>query len=64
MIVVCQDAVRDRDVAAFTALVHEDIEIGGPKGSSNGVDLMTTWVRNSTVDAALDAAGFRATPAS
>jgi len=49
LIVAWHDAVRDRDVDAVTALVHADVEIGGPKGSGHGVDLMTEWVQNSGI---------------
>lgn len=49
LVVAWHDAVRECDLEAVAALVHSDVEVGGPKGSGHGVDLMTDWVLNSGI---------------
>lgn len=49
LIVAWHDAVRDRDTDMVTALVHDDVEVGGPSGSGRGVDLLIDWVENSGI---------------
>ncbi len=49
LVVAWHDAVRDRDLEAVAALVHTDVEVDGPRGSSRGADLMLEWVENSGI---------------
>ncbi|MBA3368620.1 MAG: nuclear transport factor 2 family protein [Geodermatophilaceae bacterium] len=49
LIVAWHDAVRDRDLEAVAGLVHSDVEVGGPKGSGHGVDLIREWVQTSGI---------------
>ncbi|MGI8721805.1 MAG: nuclear transport factor 2 family protein [Geodermatophilaceae bacterium] len=50
LIVAWHDVVRDRDLEALAALVHSDVEVGGPKGSGHGSDLIREWVEGSGIE--------------
>lgn len=49
LVVAWHEAVREQDTAALAALVHSDVEVGGPKGSGRGLDLLIDWVQNSGI---------------
>lgn len=49
LVIAWHDAVRKRDLVAVAALVHSDVEVGGPKGSGQGLELMTDWVQRSGI---------------
>ncbi|WP_017569452.1 nuclear transport factor 2 family protein [Nocardiopsis halotolerans] len=42
-------AVNGRDLTAAKAVVDPDIRIGGPRGSTRGVEVFLGWVRESGI---------------
>lgn len=42
-------AVNARDTAAAVALVTEDVEVGGPRGSGRGAELVREWVSSAGI---------------
>ncbi len=42
-------AVNARDAAAAAALVTEDVEVGGPRGSGRGVELVREWASGAGI---------------
>lgn len=43
------DAVNAGDTDRLAALVHEDVEVGGPRGSGYGVTLLYDWVKRAGI---------------
>jgi hypothetical protein len=43
------DAVNRCDADAAVALAHEDVEVGGPRGSSRGASVLRGWVSNAGI---------------
>lgn len=43
------DAVNAGDTDRLAALVHEDIEVGGPRGSGYGIALPRDWVERAGI---------------
>lgn len=43
------DALNHGDVDRLLALSHLDIEVGGPRGSSRGVDVLREWVERAGI---------------
>lgn len=37
------DALNSEDVEGMVALVHHDVKIGGPRGSTSGTEIMREW---------------------
>lgn len=42
-------AVNARDAASAAALVTEDVEVGGPRGSGHGAELVREWASSSGI---------------
>lgn len=49
LVIAWHDAVREQDLEAVAALVHPDVQVGGPKGDGQGVALLLDWVENSGI---------------
>jgi ketosteroid isomerase-like protein len=43
------DAVNAGDIDHVVALVTDDVEVGGPRGSDRGVALMVDWLRRANI---------------
>ena len=43
------DALNRGDVGALVTLVHPQVEIGGPRGSTRGVDVLAEWFDRARV---------------
>lgn len=43
------DAVNARDIEAAVALCREDVAVGGPQGSGQGLELMRRWLTRSGI---------------
>lgn len=43
------DALNHGDVDRVLALSHPDIEVGGPRGTSRGVDVLREWVERAGI---------------
>jgi limonene-1,2-epoxide hydrolase len=41
--------LAERDVDAVIALAYDDIEVGGPRGTGTGTDLLREWVGRANV---------------
>jgi ketosteroid isomerase-like protein len=46
------DAINRGDVEAVLALCADDIEVGGPRGSAHGRDVMRDWMARSAIQLA------------
>ncbi len=42
-------ALNNNDVERLATLVHKDVKIGGPRGSTAGVDVLLEWVNRAKV---------------
>ncbi len=43
------DALNHGDLDRLLALSHPDIEVGGPRGTSRGVDVLREWVERAGI---------------
>jgi ketosteroid isomerase-like protein len=43
------DALNDGDVERLVALSHPDIEVGGPRGSAHGAQILREWVDRANI---------------
>jgi ketosteroid isomerase-like protein len=43
------DALNDGDADRLSSLVTEDVEVGGPRGSGRGADLLREWVDRADI---------------
>lgn len=50
LVIAWHEAVNAADVAAAAALVHDDVEVGGPRGSAQGRAVHDQWLTDSGVD--------------
>lgn len=49
IVVAFHKHLADRDADAVVALAHDDIEVGGPRGTGTGPDLLREWVGRANV---------------
>lgn len=42
-------AVNDGDIGQLASLVSDDVEVGGPRGSAHGRDVLIDWVGRSGI---------------
>jgi uncharacterized protein YbjT (DUF2867 family) len=43
------DALNNDDVERLVALSHPDVEVGGPRGSAHGVQILREWVDRANI---------------
>jgi ketosteroid isomerase-like protein len=43
------DAVNSGDTERFAEFVSDDVEIGGPRGTARGLDMLTDWVERTGI---------------
>lgn len=50
LVIAWHEAVNAADVAAAATLVHDDVEVGGPRGSAHGRAVHDRWLTDSGID--------------
>jgi ketosteroid isomerase-like protein len=43
------EALNRGDIEALTALCHDDVEVGGPRGSARGRDVLRDWAARAGI---------------
>jgi len=49
VVVAWHTALNDGDVDRVVALPHPDVEIGGPRGTAHGADVLREWVGRANI---------------
>jgi ketosteroid isomerase-like protein len=48
-VIAWHDALNDADVERLVALSHPDVEVGGPRGSAHGAQILREWVDRANI---------------
>jgi ketosteroid isomerase-like protein len=48
-VIAWHDALNDGDVERLVALSHPEIEVGGPRGSAHGAQILREWVDRANI---------------
>jgi len=48
-VIAWHDALNDGDVERLVALSHPDVEVGGPRGSAHGAQILREWVDRADI---------------
>jgi ketosteroid isomerase-like protein len=48
-VIAWHDALNDGDVIRLVALSHPDVEVGGPRGSAHGAQILREWVDRANI---------------
>jgi ketosteroid isomerase-like protein len=48
-VIAWHDALNDGDVERLVALSHPDVEVGGPRGSAHGAQILREWVDRANI---------------
>jgi ketosteroid isomerase-like protein len=48
-VIAWHDALNDGDVERLVALSHPEVEVGGPRGSAHGAQILREWVSRANI---------------
>ena len=48
-VIAWHDALNDGDVERLVVLSHPDVEVGGPRGSAHGAQILREWVDRANI---------------
>ena len=48
-VIAWHDALNNGDVERLVALSHPEVEVGGPRGSAHGVQILREWVDRANI---------------
>jgi ketosteroid isomerase-like protein len=48
-VIAWHEALNDGDVERLVALSHPDVEVGGPRGSAHGAQILREWVDRANI---------------
>ena len=48
-VIAWHDALNDGDVERLVALSHPEVEVGGPRGSAHGAQILHEWVDRANI---------------
>jgi ketosteroid isomerase-like protein len=48
-VIAWHDALNNGDVERLVALSHPDVEVGGPRGSAHGAQILREWVDRTNI---------------
>ena len=48
-VIAWHDALNDGDVERLVALSHPEVEVGGPRGSAHGAQILREWVDRANI---------------
>lgn len=48
-VIAWHDALNEGDVERLVALSHPDVEVGGPRGSAHGAQILREWVARANI---------------
>jgi ketosteroid isomerase-like protein len=48
-VIAWHDALNNGDVERLVALCHPDVEVGGPRGSAHGTQILREWVDRANI---------------
>ena len=49
IVIAWHDALNEGDVERLVALSHPDVEVGGPRGSAHGAQILREWVARANI---------------